>query len=403
MSAVATFDVLEQNREPAASTLSGLGGRPVALPGDVALKHFPIGAEQVPYYFGSDLSELAASLIDGYRPSRILLVADSMLDETLVARYAAAIGQVAPVSQMSISASEVTKNALELSRLLSWAVTSGADRATVIVAMGGGVVGNLTGLVAHLLFRGVRLVHVPTTYMAAFDSVLSMKQAVNIDGTKNCAGAFHLPAVIVCDMDFFANLPAREIRAGLAESVKNALIARPEQVDMLWALEPDPSRFGPAEHRIIWETSLDAKASFLQQDAYEKRGALIFEYGHTVGHAVEAAANGQLRHGEAVAIGLTAAGRVARKLDLISSELHEMHETLLVRFELPRRLPSGLSLERVERFLMNDNKRGYLPLAEDSIGMVMLGGHGKVLQTGDLPLISVEKQAVMSTLLEIAG
>ena len=395
MSAMASFDVLDQNRDPSA----GVGTK---LPDDVALKHFPIGSERIPYYFGSDLSDLAASLIQGYRPSRVLLVADSMLDEALVARYAAAIGEVAPLSQMSIAASEVTKNALELSRLLSWAVTSGADRATVIVAMGGGVVGNLVGLVAHLLFRGVRLVHVPTTYMAAFDSVLSMKQAVNIDGTKNCAGAFHLPAAIICDMDSFERLPAREIRSGLAESVKNALIARPEQVDMLWSLEPDPDRFGPVEHRVIWETSLDAKASFLQQDAHEKRGALIFEYGHTVGHAVEAASNGQLRHGEAVAIGLTAAGRVARKLGLIPSDLDEMHQTLLARFGLPRRLPSQLGLDRVERFLMNDNKRGYLPLAEDSIGMVMLGGHGEVLHTNQLPLIGVERQVVMSTLLELA-
>lgn len=371
------------------------------LQADLQARTFPLGEYGLPYFLGEGLEEFASDFLAGLEPSAILAIVDAGLCQGFWPKHRRAWSRVAPLHEYVVVPAEESKDPAQLAGLLSWAVGVRSDRGSVIVAVGGGVVGNLAGMLAHLLYRGVRLVHMPTTYMAAFDSVLSMKQAVNIDRVKNSAGVFHLPEAVICDATCFATLDPRDMKAGLAESVKNALIAAPEQIGFLENLRQDVRDFEFADHAAVWRASLDAKSRYLSTDAREKREALVFEYGHTAGHAIEAAARGRLRHGEAVSIGLLIAARVAEELGFLQQDAARLHEALLARFGLPLSLDSDLHPEEIEALLMRDNKRGYIPVRQDMIGMVLLEALGCPARTGEMPLISVPRELVMRVVREM--
>ncbi len=202
---------------------------------------------------------------------------------------------------------EAAKTWEVLGRLLSDLAARGLKRDGGIVALGGGTVGDVAGLAAALALRGVPVVQVPTTLLAAADSALGGKTAVDLPAGKNLAGAFHMPRLVVVETGTLATLPPRAFRSGLAEVVKSALLSRsfframPRLVPCLAGREP--AAVGEAVRR-----SLAMKAAVVAADPFERRGRrLALNLGHTVGHALEAASGYRLTHGEAVAWGLLAA------------------------------------------------------------------------------------------------
>ena len=237
----------------------------------------------------------------------IVIISDKNVAKLHLARLKASFKSFArKVDHFAIIAGEASKSMAMLTRLLDDILTIGVDRSVLLVAFGGGVIGDLAGFAAASLLRGVDFVQIPTTLLAQVDSSVGGKTAVNAKAGKNLIGAFYQPRAVLADTSLLATLPARELRAGYAEVVKYGLLGDAGFFDWLeqhgekvLALEPD------ALQQAIY-TSCLAKARIVEADERESGKRALLNLGHTFGHAFEAVANydGRLLHGEAVAAGM---------------------------------------------------------------------------------------------------
>jgi len=247
------------------------------------------------------------------------------------------------------------------------------ERAGPLIALGGGVVGDLTGFVAATWLRGVPFVQVPTTIAAAIDASIGGKTAVNHPTGKNLIGAFHQPRLVLIDTETFKTLEGRDVRAGLAESIKHAIIRdaqffkfHQQHVQQILALEEQVTG-------QLLERNCQIKAQVVAADEHEGGVRAILNFGHTIGHAIEAAGGyGKYRHGEAVALGMVGAGHIAMQRGLIDSATFGQIEHLIDQFGLPVRTDRQ-DLQQILQLMQRDKKvragkiRFVLPL---SIGRV---------------------------------
>jgi len=232
---------------------------------------------------------------------------------------------------------ELQKSLEVASRLYDDLLAEGADRNTLMVAVGGGVIGDLTGFVASTYARGLPLLMVPTTLLAMVDSAVGGKVAVNHPRAKNLIGAFHQPVGVWIDTGTLATLPEREYCSGLAEVVKYGVILDAEFFDYIEGHAEAVLRHDGAAVREIVRRSCRLKADVVEKDERELTGLrVVLNYGHTFAHAIETAASyGIWLHGEAVAAGMNCAARLARRLGRIDETLPARQERLLKRFGLP--------------------------------------------------------------------
>lgn len=239
-----------------------------------------------------------------------------------------------------IKSGEESKSQEWLFRLYNDAIESGLDRQSIIIALGGGVVGDLAGYVAASFMRGIRYVQVPTTLLAMVDSAVGGKTGINLPQGKNLIGAFHQPSLVICDLSTLKSLPAREFRAGLAEVIKYGIIYDRRLFDfcdehMTEILDADENVL---EHVV--GRSCQIKAEVVRQDETESGLRAILNFGHTLGHAIEAVAGyGTYLHGEAISIGMVFAARMSVKLSGLSKENCGKIERLLAKAGLPVRAP----------------------------------------------------------------
>ncbi len=234
-----------------------------------------------------------------------------------------------------------------------------AGATPLVVLLGGGVVGDLGGFAAAVFRRGVPFVQVPTTLLAAVDSSVGGKVAVNFGGVKNIMGAFSQPRLVVCDLATLDTLSPREIRSGTAEVIKYggvcsaALFEQLERgaLDQLLRLDSDTLVDVVAQ-------CVEIKARVVEQDEFDKKGIRnVLNFGHTIGHALELSADYELTHGEAISIGMIAATRIALELGLVTKEYYRRLEALLVRAGLPTGYSGHAELfDRVRRALQLDKK-----------------------------------------------
>jgi 3-dehydroquinate synthase/2-deoxy-scyllo-inosose synthase len=365
------------------------------------------GDATVPYLYGIDcVDALGDAAVDRLGDvDAILFVADDGV-RAHADVFAAALARRVRVERVAVAAAERNKTLATVQHLLETAVARGLTRRSAIVAMGGGTVANLAGLAAALLFRGTRLVHLPTTPVGAFDATVSIKQGVNLSAAKNLAGTYFPPALIACDLAWLTTVPRREMLTGLAEMVKNVLVAAPgmrtKLVGALDALTLDP----PGALRALLEIGVLAKAPFLTDDPRERRGALIFEYGHTAGHAIEFVSGGTIGHGEAVAWGMLVAAEVARVRHGLAAADVAAHHRLVALLDLPdpaERL-DGLERDAIRAALAADNKRGYGPCGPGEVLMVLLDTIGTAVPgpAGGPPLVPVPVTQVMDAFETVA-
>lgn len=255
------------------------------------------------------------------------------------------------VGILTLPPGERHKNAATMESLWIRLVASGIDRKTPVLALGGGVVGDLAGFAAATILRGVPLVQVPTTLVAQVDSAIGGKTGFDLAAGKNLVGAFKQPVLTLVDPTVLATLPARELRAGLAEVVKYGAIADAAFFALLESLSPRP--LTPAMLERIVRRCVELKAAVVERDPEERGVRVILNFGHTAGHALEAASRYRVRHGEAVAAGMVAEAEWACEQGLCSPRDVERLTGILSRMGLPVSLPSlGAS-----RFLMTDKKR----------------------------------------------
>ncbi|MYR55074.1 iron-containing alcohol dehydrogenase, partial [Streptomyces sp. SID625] len=279
-----------QAREPAAAADAAAAP---PLPTGLRERSFDIAGKRVRVVLGEHIgAEMAAALAE-LDADRFVVVTDTTVAELAAGALTERLERTAPTLLLSHPPGEEFKNLATLSRFVDLALDFGVTRRSVVVAVGGGIPGNIAGVLAGLLFRGLRLVHVPTTVIAACDSVLSVKQAVNTGHAKNTVGLYHIPEAVLVDLAVVAGGSPRDLRSGTCETVKNALAIEPAQIPRLRRLLRREADYSPADLGEIFELSLAVKGRLLREDPYEKHAGVLLEYGHTVGHALELAGAGR--------------------------------------------------------------------------------------------------------------
>lgn len=243
---------------------------------------------------------------------------------------------------VSIGAGEASKDLGTIEDLCRSFSAFGLSRADVVVAVGGGVVTDTAGFAAAVYHRGVPVVHVATTLLAQVDAAIGGKTGVNLPEGKNLVGAFWQPCAVLCDTETLATLPAREYASGLGEMAKYAFLGVPGLRDM--SLDDAVA------------ACVSAKARVVSEDERESSGRALLNYGHTLAHALETVGRYDLRHGEAVAIGLAFAARLARRLGRVGDATVEEHEALLAGYGLAYRLPPGADEAALVEAMSRDKK-----------------------------------------------
>lgn len=244
-----------------------------------------------------------------------------------------------------------------LTRLYDHAVELELKRNSPVIALGGGVVGDLAGFLAATYMRGVPFVQIPTTLLAVVDSSVGGKVGINHPRGKNLIGAFYQPRLVLADLATLKTLPQRELKAGLAEVIKYGIIWDGKFFLYLEEKAPKALDLVPDVMEKIVATSCAIKAEVVAQDEQEQGLRAILNFGHTIGHALEALTNFQVyRHGEAVSIGMVAASKMAVEKGIFHSSYHERLVGLLKSVGLPVEFPQGITGEKLVQGLLLDKK-----------------------------------------------
>ncbi|MFN3201587.1 MAG: 3-dehydroquinate synthase [Bradymonadia bacterium] len=321
------------------------------------------------------LTELAGRISALTRSDRVCIITDTRVAGLHTEDLAFAVRQMGPeVQVVTCAEGEQHKNAETVQQLYGDLLRFGVDRGTPVVALGGGVVGDLAGFVAATLLRGMPLVQVPTTVLSQVDSSVGGKTGYNHPLGKNLIGAFYRPSFVFIDTDYLSTLEPRQVKSGLAEVIKHAVIADPSALDDIEALAlslraGDPDALG----RVI-RPSVKIKAEVVRTDELEGGRRAILNFGHTLGHAIEASAGyGALTHGEAVALGMVFATRLSEHLKLLEGGFAERLERVLRACDLPVNWRQWIQSPVLEKIRLDKKRRG------TSLRMVLLTAPGQPL------------------------
>jgi shikimate kinase/3-dehydroquinate synthase len=291
------------------------------------------------------LDELPALLASRGPGGPYVLVTDDNVARCLADRIPADMPRIV------VPAGEAQKTPQSSASLCERFADLGLDRTGVVIAMGGGVVGDLAGFSAATFMRGVRWVNVPTTLLAMVDASVGGKTGVNLQAGKNLVGAFHPPTLVAADPLALATLPVAERVCGMAEVVKHAVIASPSLFDVL----EQPRAFGSL--RQIADT-IGVKIEVVEADPFERGERAKLNLGHTIGHAVEAVSGYTVRHGDAVAIGLVAEGRLAERMGIADDGLVDRIAAVLDRIGLPTTYGEGTAAQLRAAMAVDKKKAG---------------------------------------------
>lgn len=279
-------------------------------------------------------------------------------------------------TQHTIPAGEASKSMPVAETLCREMIRAGHDRKSFVIALGGGVIGDLAGFVASIFFRGIPFIQIPTTIVSQVDSSVGGKTGVNVDEGKNLIGCFHQPRMVIIDPDTLATLPDREFHQGFAEMIKHGAIRDAKMLNELAALDPQ-SRDIPAD---LIARNVAIKARIVESDEHETNGTrALLNFGHTIGHGIEAAVPyGSLLHGEAISLGIRAALLVSQKHAGLSTDESAEILDLLKRFSLPLVLPDTIATDTVMEKLSHDKK-----FSAGGIRFVVIStlGNAKVVDT----------------------
>lgn len=357
-------------------------------------KSVTVGLEGRSYdiHIGKCLLEQAADLIPlDLSDKKLFILFDKstypyaqVLDESLA-------GKTLETKMHGIKGGEPTKSYTGLQEVLDWLLENKVDRQSVLIAVGGGVVGDLGGFAASVAMRGIPFVQIPTTLLAQVDSSVGGKTGINTPQGKNLVGSFYQPKAVLCDLGTLGTLPEREVQAGYAEIIKYGLINDLEFFD--WLDENGAKVLALDGESISYavQKSCEAKAKIVAADEHEKGQRALLNLGHTFGHALEASAgyDGRLLHGEAVSIGMVLAFALSVKMDLCSQDDLEKVIKHLKNLGLKtsiKDISPALKHSAQELVdLMGSDKKA----KAGKIGFILTKGIGKAFQTYDVKLDDV--------------
>lgn len=306
-----------------------------------------------PIFVGMGILGQICKLLSPTRYSRIVILSDQN-----VALYwlpilnkgisTASTGIIVPNGEQSKSVEQAEKIWIEM-------LKTGLDRHSLLINLGGGVIGDLGGFVAGTFMRGIDFLQVPTSLLAMVDASVGGKTGINIGGIKNSVGIFKDPIGVIIDVDTLETLPKKELRSGFAEIIKHGIIADREHFNL--ASSQRPEEFGREELIKIITDSIRIKLAIVQEDPKEIGLRKILNFGHTIGHAVESLSlntNAPLLHGEAVAIGMVAESKLASLLGMLPEKDLKTIEKSLINAGLPIR--TDFPIEEIKKLIIHDKK-----------------------------------------------
>ncbi|CAG7641133.1 3-dehydroquinate synthase [Paenibacillus allorhizosphaerae] len=318
-----------------------------------------LGSRSYPIYIGEGILNDIAALFQKHgigKGSPLLVVTDEHVAAHFLDRVTGLLSAAGySVASHVVPAGEPSKSLAMLEQIVATALEAGLDRKSTIIALGGGVVGDLAGFAAASYMRGVRFVQIPTTILA-HDSSVGGKVAVNHPLAKNIIGAFHQPEMVLYDTATLLTLPDREVRAGLSEMIKHGLIWDAdftawceENADRLVGLDPEALQYGLYK-------GCSVKAAVVSQDERENDLRAILNLGHTIGHALEAVGGyNELLHGEAIAIGMVGAAKLSVRMGN-PEHIYTVTKRIFQKFGLPVSIPPHLDTDEIMRAMMHDKK-----------------------------------------------
>ena len=343
--------------------------------------------ESYPIYIGRGLEHALNCEIEGLARSgsKVAVVTDSSVRAVLRRFFDSALGEL-PI--LEIPFGETSKSIVQYERVLDFFASNGLDRGGVAVAVGGGVIGDLTGFAAASWLRGIKFIQIPTTLLSMVDSSVGGKTGINIAAGKNLVGAFHQPIAVYEDLNLLASLPSRDFCAGMAEVMKYGMLADSDLFEMLERQPLTDSR----DHRLgsVIERNCQTKANVVNADEKEltsSGGRALLNLGHTFGHAIENVAGyGEYLHGEAIAVGFVAAARLSADFGYIEQSDVDRVVKVVKAHQLPDQLKSPLKLDALFSAMQNDKK-----VRSGKLRFVVLESIGRAITKDDVPLEKVEE------------
>ena len=333
-----------------------------------------------PIIIGQDLLQDAALFGDLLADRPVVLVSNDTIAPQYAARVCGALGETRRTTQIILPDGEIHKNLESIDRILSGALADKHERRTVFIALGGGVVGDMTGFAAACFLRGVDFIQLPTTLLAQVDSSVGGKTGVNHAAGKNLIGAFHQPLAVLIDLQTLHTLPAREFAAGIAEIIKYGCICDDAFFDWLTS---GSDRLMAREDSMLAEAierSCAIKARVVAADEREAGVRAHLNFGHTFGHAIEKVQGyGEWLHGEAVACGMVIAARISVNRGYISSHVLDRITAFLEHFNLPVCPPSEMDSDAFLAAMAGDKK-----VAKGKIRYILLESLGKAIVVDDV-------------------
>ena len=288
---------------------------------------------------------------------------------------------------ITVAAGEPSKSMVCVEDVCRHMIRAGMDRTSFLVALGGGVVGDLAGFAASIFFRGIPYVQIPTTVVSVVDSSVGGKTGVNTPEGKNLLGCFHQPRLVLADVDTLSTLPRREYNEGFAEIIKHAAIRDEAMMELIERL-PGAEGGGRTEALVaLVARNVAIKAAIVAADEHETAGLrALLNFGHTIGHGIEASAGyGQLLHGEAISLGIVAALRISEEVAGLDAGASEKVIALLRRYELPLRLPASITTADVMAKLSRDKK-----FMAGAVRFVVLRALGDAVVSRDVTMARME-------------
>jgi 3-dehydroquinate synthase len=309
---------------------------------------------------GAGLLDGVGELVRAAAPAhRYALITDSNVEKFYAEKVASQF-EDGTITVLSVPAGETNKTREVWARLTDQMLAAGYGRDSAVIALGGGVVGDLAGFVAATFMRGIPVVQIPTTLVGMVDASIGGKTGVDTPAGKNLVGAFHAPAAVFIDPQTLVTLPLREMRAGIAEIVKHGVIADEAYLRQVASTVPKvlSARGGQASDSMLAliVPSVEIKADIVSRD--EREGGLrkTLNFGHTIGHAVELVSGYSLLHGEAVAIGMALEGRLAEQIGVAKAGTAATISRTLAAAGLPTELPDGMDRKGLVDAMRTDKK-----------------------------------------------
>ncbi len=328
--------------------------------------------EKTDVLVGSNLLETFDQILRPYAHTGYLLLCDETTQKLYANQVTAALSRLGvPVVLFSLPVGEVSKVMESVTKILDTMLVQNLDRKSAVIALGGGVIGDLATMVSGLYLRGVDCIGVPSTLLAQVDSAFGGKGGVNQDVYKNMIGLTRQPKLVVVDTSLLQSLPDTQIRSGYGEIVKYAVS---QDVSLFEKLEKLENNKTDLESTI--QTCIDLKMKTVSEDPLDERGArMVLNFGHTLAHAVELTSN--LTHGEAVGIGMVFALKVSLALQIVSEEIVNRAYTLIQKYELPTTV--GGNREEIKKIMKKDKKN-----QNATTRLVLLADIGKTVIKTDI-------------------